>query len=234
MEIADYGIIVSSESSCENGCVLVLFSQNYGKISGYFKRTGYTIPQIGDLCYFRIQKRIDVQLGQINIELIKSTNHAFRLANRTRLLTIKSICEIINMYIYCEDTYEDLYLETVNCIENICDLKRYALWELIVLQNLGYGLDLAKCCITSQTDGLTYISPKTGKAVVQKIGERYKDKLFKIPHFWLNEYNPVIKDIIESLKITGYFLGKLNEHIGLNKHPIFRSMLLDCVERSQI
>lgn len=231
MEVVDYGIVISSILSCENGYVVVLFSQQHGKVSGYLKNNGITIPQIGDFCYFRIKRRLDIQLGQIHIELIQSVNHAFRLADRTSLLAIRSICEIIDMYIYCEDKYEDLYFSTLNCIENISDLKMYALWELMLLKSLGYGIDVSKCCVTNERSGLTYLSPKTGKAVIQKVGERYKNKLFKIPSFWLGECCAVLSDIIASLKITGYFLGKLNEHIGVENTSASRVMLSEWLER---
>ena len=59
--------------------------------------------------------------------------------------------------------------------------ESYLQWELDLLRNLGYALDLSKCSGCGRTDNLIYLSPRTGRAVCSDCGEPYVDKLFKLP-----------------------------------------------------
>ena len=54
-------------------------------------------------------------------------------------------------------------------------------WELALLEELGFGLDLASCAATGQSTDLVYVSPKSGRAVSSEAGEPYKDRLLACP-----------------------------------------------------
>ena len=56
-------------------------------------------------------------------------------------------------------------------------------WELVLLDELGFGLDLASCAATGTTTDLVYVSPKSGRAVSAEAGEPYKDRLLALPAF---------------------------------------------------
>ncbi len=57
-------------------------------------------------------------------------------------------------------------------------------WEIALLEELGFGLDLSQCAATGGNDGLIYVSPRSGRAVSASAGEPYKDKLLPLPHFF--------------------------------------------------
>jgi DNA repair protein RecO (recombination protein O) len=71
-------------------------------------------------------------------------------------------------------------------------------------------LDLLTCAATGVKTNLTYVSPKTGRAVSQEAGLKYHSKLLPLPSFLLNGHtnklNVSTSDIIDGLSLTGYFL----------------------------
>lgn len=86
-------------------------------------------------------------------------------------------------------------------------LMQYALFEFYALEYVGLGLSLDCCAVTGQTEGLSYVSPKTGKAVCREVGEPYRDRLFEYPHFVVDKNDaPSYAEIFNVLKMTGFFL----------------------------
>ena len=86
--------------------------------------------------------------------------------------------------------------------------KVYVRWELGLLGELGFGLDLTACAATGSNDGLAYVSPRTGRAVSLSAGEPYRDRLLVLPPFLASGGGPVAGDIRSGLALTGYFLER--------------------------
>jgi len=83
----------------------------------------------------------------------------------------------------------------------------YARWELGLLSALGFGLDLDQCALSGENDGLTHVSPKTGRAVRGSEAEGYVDRLFPLPAFLIDPRAlAMAEDIEAALRLTGYFL----------------------------
>ena len=75
---------------------------------------------------------------------------------------------------------------------------------------MGFGLKLKKCAVTGSEDGLMYVSPKTGCAVIEDVGAPYREKLFMLPGFMFQDMiEDNIDEIKKGLSITGYFLETL-------------------------
>jgi DNA repair protein RecO (recombination protein O) len=83
-------------------------------------------------------------------------------------------------------------------------------WELGLLDELGFGLDLGRCAVTGSADDLIYVSPKTGRAVSRGAGEAYRDKLFVLPDFLKGSQaaTPELSDILAGFELTGFFLAR--------------------------
>ena len=83
----------------------------------------------------------------------------------------------------------------------------YMLEYLILLSALGFGLDLEECALSGANDGLTHVSPKTGRAVRGSEAEDYIDRLLRLPSFLVSSTAHVAPgDIADGLKLTGHFL----------------------------
>ena len=76
-------------------------------------------------------------------------------------------------------------------------------FELLLLGELGFGLDLATCVVSGRTDDLVYVSPKSGRAVSRREGEPWKDKLLALPAFLRELCDPSPQDIADGFALTG-------------------------------
>ena len=109
----------------------------------------------------------------------------------------------------------------------------YIRWELELLAELGFGLDLSRCAATGSDQDLIYVSPRTGRAVSAEAGRNYQDRLLSLPKFLIEDTNTDISGPIlyEGLKLTGHFLGRhvlSDTRYGL---PAARGRLADGLRR---
>ena len=148
----------------------------------------------------------------------------------TKIYAIDSICSLCSIGLPEKaphpQIFDALYKIFIS-IKNDNWLKQYALFELLFLAQMGFGLDLTKCAVTGSRENLYYISPKTGRAVTKEVGNLYKNKLFIIPKFFLHEDVGASDDeIYSALMITGHFLNIYFYNINGGKLPIARNYLL--------
>ena len=83
-------------------------------------------------------------------------------------------------------------------------------FELAMLAELGFGLDLSRCAATGAADDLGYVSPKSGRAVSRTAGEPWHDRLLPLPAFLLDDApaRPSAGELAEGFAVTGFFLGR--------------------------
>lgn len=80
------------------------------------------------------------------------------------------------------------------------------LWELQLLAELGFGLDLSACAATGSNDQLVWVSPKSGRAVSASAGEPYRERLLPLPSFLLGRSAGGSEEVRQGLALTGHFL----------------------------
>jgi DNA repair protein RecO (recombination protein O) len=84
-------------------------------------------------------------------------------------------------------------------------------FEMALLVELGFGLDLAECASTGATEDLVYVSPKSGRAVSRVAGEPWRDRLLALPAFLTDDdpEAPVARDdVLAGFRLTGFFLER--------------------------
>ena len=152
--------------------------------------------------------------------------------DRLRLAALSSICSIISFSFPDRMPLISLYKSTLNLM-NVLNLNGdwkplYALWELQVLEEMGFGLDLKSCAVTDVTQDLIYVSPKTGRAVSRKAAGEWKERLLPLPSFLRNKFETADhEDILDSLKTTGHFLSTwLADSLGDRQLPESRNRLI--------
>jgi DNA repair protein RecO (recombination protein O) len=104
----------------------------------------------------------------------------------------------------------------------------YAYLECTLLSEAGYGIDLRTCAVTGRTDDLIYVSPKSGKAVSALAGERYKDKLLKLPCCALTMSEP--SDLFEFRQMADLLLYFFQRYIFKKDEPPARSNFIEHME----
>jgi DNA repair protein RecO (recombination protein O) len=81
-------------------------------------------------------------------------------------------------------------------------------FELQMLAELGFGLDLASCAATGEQGSLGYVSPKSGRAVSRAAGAPWQDRLLRLPAFLSEQVPPSPQDIADGFALTGFFLAR--------------------------
>ncbi|MFL6858859.1 MAG: DNA repair protein RecO [Allosphingosinicella sp.] len=81
-------------------------------------------------------------------------------------------------------------------------------YELLLLTELGFGLDLGECAATGSTEDLAFVSPKSGRAVSREGAGAYRDRLFRLPPFLAGGGEADWPDVFDGLRITGHFLAR--------------------------
>ncbi|MBE6446350.1 MAG: DNA repair protein RecO [Alphaproteobacteria bacterium] len=203
-------IVLGSKKLGEKSFVVSLFTKESGRYLGVYK--GKSSPQPADIVNARWQARLSEQLGTFYLENLKSTS-GFYMDDWPRLCCIRCICELLNKTLPERQIYSNLYDEVFILINNLNNedyVKHYILFELNLLQELGFGLDFSDCAGGGDKNNLAFVSPKTGRSVSYEKGLPYRDKLLSLPKFlWQKSgESPNIIDLKNALNLTGYFLQK--------------------------
>jgi DNA repair protein RecO (recombination protein O) len=233
--LSDVAIILQTRLLNDKDLLLDLLTKQHGKLKMIAKFGASSkkkpIYQPLNHIFFHSKSRIAGQIGQIEAEIIKPY-FALNMNNSTLmngLQAANSLCQTFLperepnniIYQYLLELYEASLDDNINNF-----MQHYAIFELILLQECGYGLRLNKCVATGVSDNLTYISPKSGGAVCLSAGEPFKDKLFTIPKFYFDNHAATSTDIRESLRITEYFIEKNLCALLTKKMPQARSLFL--------
>ena len=218
LEIRDTGIIIYIKQYSESSLIVKIFSEEHGICSGFVKgaksnKKDNSIYQIANLVGFSWRAKTEDNLGFLKIELQKSYL-AKIIFNNLKLNCVTAIFEVIRNNILEKESHQDLFRDILFFLNSIdCDdqefLGNYVRLELNILKLLGYGIDLSGCAVTGQTNDLSFISPKSGRAVSKEAGLPYQNKLLKLPEFLVNNKAEIKKgDILLGLNLTNFFFKK--------------------------
>jgi DNA repair protein RecO (recombination protein O) len=188
-----------------------------GRHGGLYKQSRTaktrTAIQVGSVAYATWQARLEQHLGTYALEVLE-TPYIHFMHDGKRLAALSCACYLCATLLAERHPYPALHAGLESFIHtlqtsNIDWPKAYADFELLLLQELGFGLDLTACAVTGQRHSLHFISPRTGRAVSYEAGLPYADKLFVLPDFWQGPPHPSTRDSLrQALAITGYFISR--------------------------
>ena len=239
MNWTDEGIVLSARKHGESAAIVTLLTRENGRHSGLV-RGGYGsrargIYQTGNLVSADWRARLSEHLGTYSCELLQP-NAAMLMSERLPLLALTSAAALVERLLPEREPHPDTFASLLALIE-ILDadenwLPRYVEWELGLLNQLGYGLDLTECAATGSTDDLVFVSPRTGCAVSAGAGAPYQEKLFDLPAFFMtSDPAPMSEDIDMGLRITGHFLSRCAKDADAGDLPTSRARFVDQVAR---
>jgi DNA repair protein RecO (recombination protein O) len=243
MRWSDKGLVVSVKKYGENSLILHLFTKDHGVHAGLVKysttkKNGY-IYELGNILSVEWTGRLEEQLGFYKSELEKS--YLYNIINNSlKLDALNSICSMLSMFLPERQVNSKLYKETIEIIKYLNNndmtwVSRYAQWELLLLSELGYGLDLLQCAVTGEIENLKYVSPKSGRAVSELGAGIWVKKLLILPKF-LQKFNTNAVDNDElnhGIKLTTFFLNRYVVSIGL-KLPESRDRFTNKLKKLKI
>jgi DNA repair protein RecO (recombination protein O) len=215
MQWTDSGVVLGVRRHGETSVILELMTSEHGRhlglVHGGRSKALQPVLQPGNLVQATWRARLDEHLGHFTVEGINL--HAARLINSPLgLFGVMSMAHGLRA-LPERDPHSDLYEAAVSLVEHLLDPdfapEVFVQFELNLLADLGFGLDLSACAATGTKDDLIYVSPKTGRAVSAAAGEAYKDRLLKLPGFLtaaprLNR--PGVEDLRAGFALTEFFL----------------------------
>jgi DNA repair protein RecO (recombination protein O) len=222
MEWVDDAIVLGARPFGEGKLVAELFAREHGRFGGVVHAGRKTAPvlQAGNVVHAGWKARLSEQLGFFSpLELIEP--HATRLLDDPIALAgLSSAVALIRGAAAERQAYPQLYDALIVLVEAMPDgdiwPALYTRFELGLLAALGYGLDLTRCAVTGETEGLAWVSPRTGRAATYEAGAPHADVLLRLPPFLLNAEAALESgDVADAFALAGYFLERrLFDHKG--------------------
>ncbi|MBB93081.1 MAG: DNA repair protein RecO [Rhodobacteraceae bacterium] len=239
MDWRDTGILLRTRKHGETSVILDVFTQGHGRHAGVLR--GGTSRKIApslqpgaqlDLTW---RARLEDHIGSYTVEPLRS-RAAAALSGRLALAGLNTVTGLLAFCLPERQPHDALYLKT----ERLLDLLgqdeiwplAYLRWELALLDDMGFGLDLSECAVTGVREGLVYVSPRTGRAVSREGAGEWADKLLPLPPCLRGEGEAEDAEVSRALGVTGYFLERhLAPELGDKPLPDARERFVTALNR---
>ncbi|MEL7254461.1 MAG: DNA repair protein RecO [Pseudomonadota bacterium] len=240
MEWRDEAILLQSRRHGESSAIIDVFTPDQGRASGVVRggasRKLAPILQPGAQLDVTWKARLEDHLGSFTVEPIRS-RAAASLGDR---LSLSGLNAVVSLLLFClpeRERHGRLYEKTRALLDLLGQAEiwplAYLRWETVLLDDLGFGLDLTECAVLGQGgDELIYVSPKTGRAVSRAGAGDWADRLLPLPPSLLGQGEADDDDVLEALGVTGYFLAqRVAPELGHKPLPDARARFIERLER---
>jgi DNA repair protein RecO (recombination protein O) len=240
MEWRDQGILLSSRRHGETSAIIEVFTPSRGRHAGVVRggtsRKIAPILQPGAQLDLTWRARLEDHIGAFTVEPVRS-RAAIAMGGRLALAGLNAVTGLLSFSLPEREAHPPLYLRTEALLdllghEEIWPLA-YLRWELSLLEELGYGLDLTACAVTGATEELIYVSPKSGRAVSRVGAGEWADRLLPLPDILRGVGEAEDAEIAQAFRTTGYFLAeRLAADLGSRPLPEARARYVEAFNRS--
>ena len=213
MRWSDEGIVLGSKRHGESSAIVELMTREHGRHLGLVRggtgRRLRPILQAGNGVSAVWQARLDEHLGLYALEGMTLRAASFLPVSHA-LYAITYLAELCRL-LPERDPHPQIHAGLTAVLDDLLDLRAASglvHFELLLLAELGFGLDLESCAATGTTADLIYVSPKSGRAVSRQAGEPWKERLLRLPRFvhGSDAGAPSVEDISAGFELTGFFL----------------------------
>jgi DNA repair protein RecO (recombination protein O) len=216
MEWTDIGIVLGVRRHGEANAIVELMTQAHGRHLGLVRGGTGTrlrpVLQPGNSVMATWRARLDEHLGYYTIEGLDLRAASFLLSAHAvyGVTHLAGLCRLLPE----RDPHESVFVALDAALAMIEDPAAAAVlaarFELDLLAELGFGLDLSACAATGAAEDLVYVSPKSGRAVSRAAGEPWRDRLLALPAFLAEEDAPAPtpEELAAAFALTGFFLGR--------------------------
>lgn len=243
MHFTDHALVLSARKHGENTALMRVLAREHGIYSGAVRgisgKGARGLWQPGNRVLVTWKARLAEQMGSFTGELVEA-NAAYIMSDGARLSALTCAASLIEQLMPERHPYPGLYATLEGLVQALKSEKSwaqtYARFELALLAECGFRLDLTHCASTGKIEDLCYVSPKSGRAVSREAGAPYKELMLPLPAFLTDPANapstPEHKEILDSLRLTGYFLARwvLEPHGW--RMPAARGRLLETLHKS--
>jgi DNA repair protein RecO (recombination protein O) len=223
MEWSDEGIVLSARKHGESSVIVSLFTRCHGRHLGLVRGGSGSkargVYQPGNRVTARWRARLSEHLGAYACELTHGTA-ALVMDDPLSLAALSAACSVVESTLPERESHEALWQDfsrLVAALETGDWPRLYVSFEIGLLGELGYGLDLSRCAVSGASDDLVWVSPKSGRAVSGAAAGPYEKRLLRLPPF-LRPGGPEAgaetlgavseADVLDGLALSGHFLDR--------------------------
>lgn len=243
MEWTSEAFVLAARRHGEGAAVVQLLTRDHGRHAGLVHGGGSSskraLVEPGNRVQAAWRGRLPEHLGTLTLEVERQ--YAATLMNDPkRLAALSSMCAVAEAALPEREPHPAMFHATEALLESLAETPDdvwpaiYIRWELGLLGELGFGLDLSTCAATGQSHDLVFVSPRTGRAVSREAGAPYEDKLLRLPAFLTPAQGSATSltngDIRDGVRLTRYFLARQVFDVMNRPLPSARDRLTDLLE----
>ena len=214
MEWTDEGIVLGTRRHGEANAIVEVMTREHGRHLGLVRGGGGSklrpVLQPGNTVRTVWRARLDEHLGHYVVEPLRL--HAASQLGASHVVYgvthLAALCRLLPE----RDPHPEVHDHLAEVLDHLDDKLSAATlvvrFEMQMLNELGFGLDLSVCAATGDDNDLTYVSPKSGRAVSRGAGEPWQDRLLRLPAFVSEAAKPSLEDIADGFKLTSFFLTR--------------------------
>ena len=210
----DQGIVLHTRPHGETSAVLEVLTGAHGRhlglVRGATSRRMRGSLQPGNTLQVTWRARLADHLGAFAVEPATERT-ALVLGDRRALVGLTAAIAVASAALPEREPHPRLFDGLTILLDALDEAGTWpallARWELRLLEDLGFGLDLSACAVTGTTEGLAYVSPRTGRAVTAAAAGDYRDRLLPLPAFLAgSDRSPTAAEVAAALRLTGFFM----------------------------
>lgn len=216
MEWRDEGIILGLRKHGETSVIAEVMTRAHGRHMGIVRggrsKRLQPVLQPGNSVDLVWRARLDEHLGQYQVEL--TTPRAGRLMESAiGVHGVQAMAALLRL-LPERDSHprlHDAFAVILDSLDSPAEAGAlYVRFELAVLEDLGFGLDLSRCAATGGRNDLIYVSPKTGRAVSAEAGAPWAERMLALPGFLTDRAQACADQaaLAQAFKLSGYFLDR--------------------------
>ena len=232
------GLVLATRAHGESSAIIDVFSREHGRFGGLVRggnsRRLRPVLQPGNMVVATWRARLSEHLGTITVDAGRA-HAAEAMSDAKTLAGLTALCAL--MQITPErQAYPRLFDTLMLVIAAMDDGDTWpallARFEMALLEEIGFGLDLSCCAATGVIEQLEYVSPRSGRAVSRDAAQPYLDKMFMLPQFLLDPSAGASNDDVQkAMELTGHFLERRVYLPNGLKMPPARQRLMDMLAR---
>ena len=241
MDWTDEGIVLGVRRHGEANAILEVMTRAHGRHLGLVRGGAGSrmrpVLQPGNVVRVTWRARLDEHLGHYVVEGLRLRAGEFMVAAHAAygVTHLAALCRLLPE----RDPHEQVHDTLADILDHLDDrtlaAALVARFELQMLAECGFGLDLDQCAATGATADLIYVSPKSGRAVSRGAGEPWQDRMLRLPAFLRAEWEagePATDELSDAFALTGFFLERhVLEPRGLPMHDA-RASFINAVLRA--
>ncbi len=239
MEWRGTGILLSVRRHGESSAIIEVFTEDRGRHAGVVRggtsRKIAPILQPGAQLDVAWRARLEDHIGSFVVEPVRSRAD-IAMSDRLALAGLNTVTSLLGFCLPEREPHAPLYRRTEQLLDLLGQVDLWPLaylrWELALLEEMGYALDLTACVVTGATEDLAFVSPKSGCAVSRAGAGEWADRLLPLPDVLRGKGAALDSEILQGFQTTGHFLkAHLASNLGTKPLPEARARFLEAFTR---